>query len=62
MTQPRTAPRTPNVHRHVVVLEHRRLDRHGPGWQSVTDGVDGDAGWPLYLDRYTQLLRVETRP
>ena len=22
--------------------EHRDLDRHGPGWQSVSDGVDGD--------------------
>ena len=37
-------------------LTHRQLDRHGPGWQSVADGVDGDAGWPLYLDRYTGLL------
>ena len=25
-----------------VELEHRHLDRHGPGWQSVSDGVDGD--------------------
>src|SRR3989442_4186304 len=32
-----------------VELEHRQLDRHGPGWQSVAEGVDGDAGWPLYL-------------
>ena len=39
-----------------VDLEHRHLDRHGPGWQSVADGVDGDAGWPLYLDRYTHLF------
>ena len=42
-----------------VDLEHRHLDRHGPGWQSVADGVDGDAGWPLYLDRYTHLLSAE---
>lgn len=41
-----------------VDLEHRNLDRHGPGWQSVADGVDGDAGWPLYLNRYARLLRV----
>jgi uncharacterized protein YndB with AHSA1/START domain len=39
-----------------VDLEHRHLDRHGPGWQSVADGVDGDAGWPLYLRRYVELL------
>ena len=27
-----------------VELEHRHLDRHGPGWEAVRDGVDGDAG------------------
>ena len=37
-------------------LEHRHLDRHGPGWESVREGVDGDAGWPLYLARYADLL------
>jgi uncharacterized protein YndB with AHSA1/START domain len=39
-----------------VELEHRHLDRHGPGWQAVSDGVGGDAGWPLYLSRYAALL------
>ena len=39
-----------------VELEHRHLDRHGPGWQSVADGVAGDGGWPLYLRRYDGLL------
>ena len=39
-----------------VELEHRNLDRHGPGWESVRDGVAHDAGWPLYLDRYAALL------
>lgn len=43
-----------------VELEHRHLDRHGPGWQSVADGVDGDAGWPLYLARYTALFGQES--
>jgi len=37
-------------------LEHRDIDRHGPGWQFVSDGVAGDGGWPLYLDRYAALL------
>ena len=37
-------------------LEHRHIDRHGPGWQAVTDGVDGDEGWPLYLARYAGLF------
>jgi uncharacterized protein YndB with AHSA1/START domain len=42
-----------------VDLEHRHIDRHGPGWESVADGVDGDAGWPLYLGRYARLLGGE---
>jgi uncharacterized protein YndB with AHSA1/START domain len=37
-------------------LEHRRIERHGPGWEAVTDGVDGDEGWPQYLARYAALL------
>ena len=39
-----------------VELEHRNLDRHGPGWESVRDGVGHDQGWPLYLHRYAGLL------
>ena len=39
-----------------VELEHRHIDRHGPGWQSLADGVDGDEGWPLYLARYAALF------
>ena len=39
-----------------VELEHRNIDRHGPGWESIADGVEGDAGWPLYLDRFAALL------
>jgi uncharacterized protein YndB with AHSA1/START domain len=39
-----------------VELEHRHLDRHGPSWRSVSDGVDGDQGWPLYLARYANLI------
>ena len=27
-------------------LEHRHLDRHGPGWPSLRDGVGGDQGCP----------------
>jgi uncharacterized protein YndB with AHSA1/START domain len=40
-----------------VVLVHRHLDRHGRGWVSMRDGVDGDQGWPLYLQNYTVLAR-----
>ena len=39
-----------------VELEHRLIERHGPGFAAVRDGVDGDGGWPLYLDRYAALL------
>lgn len=39
-----------------VELEHRHLERHGEGWRSVADGVGGDAGWPLYLDRYLDVV------
>ena len=37
-------------------LEHRHIDRHGPEWQAVTDGVDGEEGWTIYLARYSALF------
>jgi uncharacterized protein YndB with AHSA1/START domain len=43
-----------------VELVHRHLDRHGPGWPAIRDGVDDDQGWPLYLARYAALLDPET--
>ena len=39
-----------------VDLEHRNLERHGPGWESVSGGVGHEQGWTLYLDRYAALL------
>lgn len=45
--------------RTMVELEHRHLDRHGPGWESVRDGVEADQGWPLYLDRYAALVAAD---
>jgi hypothetical protein len=36
---------------------HRHIDRHGPGWEAITGGVDGPEGWPLYLDRYATLVK-----
>lgn len=41
-----------------VELEHRHLDRHGPGWPAVRDGVAAEQGWPLYLARYAGLLEA----
>ena len=39
-----------------VELEHRNIDRHGPGWEAVVAGVGHDEGWPLYLTRYAALF------
>jgi uncharacterized protein YndB with AHSA1/START domain len=39
-----------------VELEHRNIDRHGPGWQAVADGIGNDQGWSLYLTRYAALF------
>lgn len=35
-----------------VELEHRHLDRHGDGWESERDGIEGPNGWPIYLRRF----------
>lgn len=43
-----------------VELEHRNLDRHGIGLESVRDGVNNDAGWPLYLQGYGGLFEPNT--
>jgi uncharacterized protein YndB with AHSA1/START domain len=39
-----------------VALEHRHLERHGEGWQSMRDGANGENGWPVYLRRYQELI------
>lgn len=38
-----------------VRLHHHHLDRHGPAWASLVTALDGDNGWPLYLQRYAAL-------
>jgi uncharacterized protein YndB with AHSA1/START domain len=35
-----------------VVLEHRHLDRHGEGWESMRDSVGSPDGWPMGLERF----------
>jgi len=45
-----------------VELEHRDLDRHGPGWPAVRAGVDDPRGWTLYLDRYAAAVRSAEAP
>jgi uncharacterized protein YndB with AHSA1/START domain len=39
-----------------VELEHRNLDRHGAGWEGARAAVDSEGGWPLYLQRFGELL------
>jgi uncharacterized protein YndB with AHSA1/START domain len=40
-----------------VELEHRNLDRHGEGWAGERDSVGSEGGWPLYLQRFAELLK-----
>ncbi len=41
-------------HRTLVVLEHRHLERHGGGWESMRDAVGSPNGWNL--DSYAEAL------
>jgi uncharacterized protein YndB with AHSA1/START domain len=40
-----------------VELEHRNLERHGEGWEQEREGVAGAGGWPLYLQRFAEVVR-----
>ena len=42
-----------------VELEHRHLDRHGAAWAGLSDGIGDDQGWPLYLQRFADLIGRE---
>jgi uncharacterized protein YndB with AHSA1/START domain len=42
-----------------VDVNHRHIDRHGAGWQAITEGVGSDEGWALYLRRYAALFGQE---
>jgi uncharacterized protein YndB with AHSA1/START domain len=40
--------------RTLVELEHRNIDRHGDGWESMRDAVGSPGGWPSGLDRLAE--------
>ena len=40
-----------------VEVEHRNLERHGAGWEAVRDGVAAPDGWPLYLQRFAEVVK-----
>jgi uncharacterized protein YndB with AHSA1/START domain len=44
-----------------VELDHRNLDRHGEGWEGTSAGVASEDGWPLYLQRFGELLKDSDR-
>ena len=35
-----------------VDLEHRKLDRHGDGWEKMRDAVGSPGGWGVGLERF----------
>jgi uncharacterized protein YndB with AHSA1/START domain len=40
-----------------VELEHRNLERHGEGWEGMREGVATADGWPLYLQRFADVVK-----
>jgi len=42
--------------RTLVELEHRHLDRHGEGWETMRDAVGSDRGWDL--EPYARAIAV----
>jgi uncharacterized protein YndB with AHSA1/START domain len=40
-----------------VELEHRNLERHGEGWEDERAGVASEGGWPLYLQRFAEVVK-----
>ena len=47
-----------------VFIDGQRLTQwfvfHGDGWEMLREGIGGDAGWALYLQRYADLFPERT--
>jgi len=41
-----------------VTLEHRKLDRHGEGWEKMRDAVGSDGGWTAGVRRFGERVGV----
>ncbi len=39
-----------------VELEHRHLERHGEGWESIHGAVGSPGGWPAGIELYAEAL------
>lgn len=35
-----------------VEFEHRHLERHGAGWETMREQVGSEGGWPMILNQY----------
>jgi hypothetical protein len=57
--QGRSGERLDRQERTRVKLEHRNPDRHGAGWDDEREGVGGEGGWPLYLQRFADVAAGE---
>jgi uncharacterized protein YndB with AHSA1/START domain len=44
--------------RTLVELEHRKLERHGEGWEQMRDAVGSPGGWPAGMRAFAE--RIET--
>jgi uncharacterized protein YndB with AHSA1/START domain len=42
--------------RTLVELEHRNIDRHGDGWESMRDAIGSQDGWGLGLNAFARRL------
>jgi uncharacterized protein YndB with AHSA1/START domain len=45
-----------------VELEHRKIDRHGPGWEQMRDAVGSSGGWGVGLAAFAARLDEERAP
>jgi uncharacterized protein YndB with AHSA1/START domain len=39
-----------------VELEHRHLERHGEGWEGYREGLAAKDGWPVFLERFREVV------